>query len=196
MEDKPRKYSISLNYGSAVDDLGLLGAELRKISLFAPTEPIKGGINLIMETTSGSDILFKPHSVTFQYKGPLGWDYLRDSIRESIRIAKVLETVRIGEKPLGFNPNRLSSDIGNFDSEEVFQREFGLTAQELQRRLYGGGSVAYYQSSMDFNVYFGTEQAISELVIKTQGSLGTKKLEFEGQTQPASSLDDLLARLE
>ena len=66
MEDKPRKYSISLNYGSAVDDLGLLEAGLRKISLFDPTEPIKGGSNLIMETTSGSDIWFRPYSVIFQ----------------------------------------------------------------------------------------------------------------------------------
>ena len=61
-------------------------------------------------------------------------------------------------------------------------------AEELQKKLYGGGDIAYFETTGDFSIFFGVVTEFNKEYIN-----GIIKL--EGTAKPAKSLDELLAKL-
>ncbi len=109
-----------------------------------------------------------------------------EAVRYALETAKRLEAETSSlAPPLIFNPNLIRVSLRN-PKGRYPQIEESI-ARELQRRLYGGGSVAYYESSGDHKFILGVESEFPE---------GVETLKAEGTAQPASSLDELLQRLE
>ena len=73
----------------------------------------------------------------------------------------------------------------------MLAEDFVPSAKALQRRLYRGGGIAYSESSGHFVVFLGIEKEIEAHSILS----GKETIELEGTAQPASSLDELLTRL-
>src|SRR3989338_5237506 len=123
MQHANRPYGIDIKFLYS-PDLNQLQAELPSLNRFSGIKPLRFGGHIILEhpTLGGiSSVTLTPYYVTFRYpEGPIELDNLTNSFRESIETAKYLESVRINERNLGFNPNLMTLRLGIFDSEGSF----------------------------------------------------------------------------
>lgn len=157
--------------------------------LFIPEETIIYGSGLYAKTkANGYHTKFTSDS--FNLSPGLNLEEL-DAIKLTIELARELEF-----QDLWFNPNFIDLYIGRCDSKGMFRRVFRPVADNLQKRLYGGGTVGYYQSSNDYTLYVGTEEEIYKMAVGRIGGTQIKRFRFEGTAQPASSLDQLLEKLQ
>lgn len=114
-----------------------------------------------------------------------------EAVKYALATARKLELARHSFKvPLSFNPNSMGIFVGEDpEGNYILYKEFIPNAKELQKRLYGGGNIAYGESSGHFSIFLGVEDEIRHS-FSFSGIINT-----EGVAKPANSLDDLLSRL-
>lgn len=114
-----------------------------------------------------------------------------EAIRYALTVAKQLESANPQFDPkLTFNPNSMSLFVGaDSNGNYIPYTDFIPKAIELQRALYGGGNIAYGESSGHFDILLGVEDEIRRS-FNFSGIINV-----EGAAKPANSLDELLLRL-
>lgn len=142
--------------------------------------------SLVDITYPGSEYMLS--SIKIGYREPM--EEL-EAIRHALMTAKQLELAKPPFDPkLTFNPNLIYLFVGaDTEGNYTVYSNFIQNAKELQARLYGGGNIAYRESSGHFHMFLGIENEFRNKGI-------TRVIEFEGAAKPANSLDELLARLE
>lgn len=182
-----RSYSVALNLKSPSEEAYHVGTsivyDLLKALNITNHAIISGDI--LAYTASGA-LYFTPNHVVFRPNGPL--DAIR-AIRFALSMAKQLEDVKTTRHGLSFNPNFIYLTVGaDSEGKRIGASDFTPEAQELQKKLYGGGNFGYSEPA-GLGVLLGTQEGI-------ESSPGDKKIvELEGTSQPANSLDELLQRL-
>lgn len=186
-----RTYTVTLRLKENIPD-DLLRAQFRDYinssGLIVPAKTFVGGSHLYAWTSEGNCVDFQWGSVGIQ---PKGYMEELEAIQLALVVAKNLESATLAFKPkLVFNPNFIYLFVGDdIEGNYMYFRDFIPNAQNLQRILYGGGNIAYCESSGHFVICIGIEEIFREYNI-------TGVIEGQGTTQPANSLDELLARIE
>ena len=113
-----------------------------------------------------------------------------EAIKYALTIARRLELALPSFQPsLTFDPNAIGIFVGeNKEGEYMLMEDFIPSAKELQRILFGGGKIAYSESSGHFTFYLGVEE-------RFQGYNFSKIIDAGGIQKPAGSLEELLQRM-
>ncbi len=182
-----RSYSVALNLKSPSEEAHYVGT----ISVYDILNALgitnhSSSSGYVLAYTANAALYFTSGHVVFRQNEPL--DAIR-AIRFALSMAKQLEDVKTIRHGLSFNPNFIYLVVGA-DSERKYisASEFMPEAQELQKKLYGGGNFGFSELA-GLGVLLGTQEEIKSFP-------GDKKIvDAEGIAQPANSLDELLQRL-
>ena len=161
---------------------------LRSSGLFVPEETLKQGLSVHTRTQDNVSIVFGEYAANFQQPGKTLEEL--EAVRCAIAVAAQLESITPPFEPqLKFNPNLVYIYVGT-DSQgnKMLREDFMRNARRLQRALYSGGNFAYTELSGDFGILLGLKE-------DREGYTPKKEVRMNGAANPASSLDELLARI-
>lgn len=182
-----RRYEVGLRLVNQIPDALLTTGfkdYIHSLSIFLPDKTLIGGSNLFLYTAEDICIRFTSSDFGFWYHKPI--DGL-EAVKSALAMAKRLEIAQPPFNPsLKFNPNYIKILVDRDAQGDVHPIEDFLPhAIGLQKRLYHGGDITHFEEPI---VFLGTENLIKNPRVLIA--------HVEGTAQPASSLDELLARLE